>query len=267
MGQLQPVQEWHLLDAAAQQVVLQGQAPIILRGLVQHWPLVVKAQQSTAALAGYLSTFDSGKKLDAMFAPPSEQGRLFYGKNLQQFNFERMQGYLKDALAILAALQEQRQGPTFYIGSASITEYFPGLERECRLGFLPDDIIPNIWIGNRTRVATHNDNSENIACVAAGRRRFTLFPPNQEMNLYIAESDITPGGRPISLVDLSAPDLQQFPRFTQALQTAQVAVLNPGDALYIPTNWWHNVEALEPINILINFWWKGVPPCLPGWES
>lgn len=267
MEQLPPVQEWHLLDVAAQQVVLQGQAPVILRGLVQHWPLVVKAQQSTAALSEYLSTFDSGKKLDAMFAQPSEQGRLFYGKSLQQFNFERMKGYLKDALEILTALQENQQSPAFYIGSTSIAEYLSGLERECRLVFLPDDIIPNIWIGNRTRVATHNDNSENIACVAAGRRRFTLFPPNQEMNLYIAESDITPGGRPISLVDLSAPDLQQFPRFADALQTAQVALLNPGDALYIPTNWWHNVEALESINILINFWWKGAPPKFKSYDT
>ncbi|MFX8258165.1 cupin-like domain-containing protein, partial [Acinetobacter baumannii] len=68
-----------------------------------------------------------------------------------------------------------------------------------------------------------------------------------------------PAGQPISLVDLAAPDLARFPRFAEALPHAQVVTLEPGDALFIPSQWWHGVEGLDPINALVNFWWRQTP--------
>lgn len=97
----------------------------------------------------------------------------------------------------------------------------------------------------------------------AGRRRFTLFPPEQLKNLYVGPLDFTLAGQPISLVDIDAPDLQTYPRFAAALETALRAELGPGDALYIPPMWWHDVRALEDFGCLINFWWRdGDPPHL-----
>jgi hypothetical protein len=55
------------------------------------------------------------------------------------------------------------------------------------------------------------------------------------------------------------PDLTRFPRFAAALRVAEVAELSPGDAIYIPALWWHNVEALEDFNVLVNYWWRDVP--------
>ncbi len=98
---------------------------------------------------------------------------------------------------------------------------------------------------------------DNLACVAAGRRRFTLFPPEQIGNLYIGPIDFTPAGQAISLVDVTAPDLARFPRFAAALEAAQVVELEPGDALFIPSLWWHHVEGLEAFNVLVNYWWRG----------
>lgn len=250
---------WDSLTTDEQCRVLAGESPVILRGYVKHWPVVVHAHQSFASLRDYLLAFDSGLLFDAMLAAPAEAGRLFYGASLESFNFKPMKGRLRDAFEILGSLQDKVDGPTFYIGSKAIPEYLPGLERECSLDVLDTAIAPNIWIGNRTIVAAHNDNAENIACVAAGRRRFTLFPPDQGDNLYIADAPNTPGGRPISLVDLRAPNFKVFPNFSKALACAQVAHLDTGDALYIPTHWWHYVEALDPVNILVNFWWSGKP--------
>ena len=96
---------------------------------------------------------------------------------------------------------------------------------------------------------------ENVAVVAAGRRRFTLFPPSAEPDLYLGPHDPTPAGARISMVHVTAPDLDRFPRYASALDVAQVAELSPGDAIFIPRDWFHHVEALERFNVLVNYWW------------
>ena len=115
-----------------------------------------------------------------------------------------------------------------------------------------------MWLGNSAIVAPHFDVHDNIACVVAGRREFTLFPPDQIANLYVGPTLDAPGGVPISMVDLHNPDLERFPNFTQALSVAQQALLEPGDGIFIPSPWWHAVESLDKINVLINYWWGGL---------
>ncbi|MBL0915660.1 MAG: cupin-like domain-containing protein, partial [Sphingopyxis sp.] len=121
--------------------------------------------------------------------------------------------------------------------------------------------LESIWIGTRTRIAAHNDFPDNLACCAAGRRRFTLFPPGEFRNLYLGPIDNTPAGRAISMVDFEHPDLAAHPKFVEAMAHAQTAELEPGDAIFIPSMWWHHVEGLEEFNILVNYWWRRAP----GW--
>jgi hypothetical protein len=61
------------------------------------------------------------------------------------------------------------------------------------------------------------------------------------------------------MVDPLNPDLERYPRFPAAWATARQAELSPGDALYIPYMWWHGVESLEPVSILVNYWWNDGP--------
>jgi len=61
-------------------------------------------------------------------------------------------------------------------------------------------------------------------------------------------------------VNLREPDYEKFPKFRQAHESAREAVLGPGDAIYIPILWWHGVESLEPLNILVNYWWNDTLP-------
>jgi hypothetical protein len=96
---------------------------------------------------------------------------------------------------------------------------------------------------------------EGINCTVIGRKRFTFFPPDQLANLYVGPLELSPGGQPTSMVRVSAPDLERYPRFAQALAAAETAEIEPGDAIFVPSLWWHNVEALEPVNFSINFWW------------
>lgn len=78
-------------------------------------------------------------------------------------------------------------------------------------------------------------------------------------NLYVGPLDFTMAGQPASMVPLHEPNFDLHPRFREALAAARTAELEPGDAIYIPTLWWHNVEALSPLNVLVNYWWRDVP--------
>ncbi len=234
--------------------------PAILRGYVRNWPAVQASQTSDQALRDYLVAFSQGQPIELFLGPPDINGRFFYDDTLQGFNFVRRKDHFETAMKRLQSMESERQPPAFYIGATSIRATLPNLEKDNALDLVDARIPPNIWIGNRTTIPTHYDVSDNIACVVAGHRRFTLFPPEQVRNLYVGPIDFTPAGQPISLVDPYAPDLERYPKFADAMSSALVAELEPGDALYIPSLWWHQVESLDTFNVLINYWWEyGVP--------
>ena len=53
--------------------------------------------------------------------------------------------------------------------------------------------------------------------------------------------------------------LSENAKFAEALEHAQEGELGPGDALYLPSMWFHHVESLEPIGMMINYWWREGP--------
>jgi len=187
---------------------------------------------------------------------PEIEGRFFYNDDMSGFNFGRLNSTFETMLNLFASLAGSDEEPSYYIGSTSVDLALPGFRAENDIALGAGNPLVSIWMGNRTRIAAHFDNPSNIACVAAGRRRFTVFPPEQLNNLYVGPLDFTPAGQAISLVDFKQPDLQRFPRFEEALQHARVAELDPGDALYLPSLWWHHVEALDTFNVLVNYWWR-----------
>jgi hypothetical protein len=99
--------------------------------------------------------------------------------------------------------RDAAQPPTIYVGSTRST--LPARLPPERSAAGGARALASIWIGNRTRIAAHYDLPDNVAVVAAGHRRFTLFPPEQVRNLYVGPVDFTrrpagqPGGFPIRL--------------------------------------------------------------------
>jgi hypothetical protein len=253
-------------DETIRREVFASQQPAILRGLVSDWPAVKQGLRSAADVVAYLRRLDNGKPVDAVMTPPEVEGRIFYDEGMNGFNFVRNQ------LPISAvAEQAMRYGafarpPAVAVQSALIRDCLPGFAAENRLPLL-GEIQPRIWLGNRITTRTHLDEWNNIGCVVAGRRRFTLFPPEQIANLYIGPLDFAPTGAPMSLVSLHDADLDRFPRFRDALAAGVVAELRPGDAIFIPALWWHHVESLEPLNVLVNYWWHAVAGTPVGVDS
>lgn len=247
---------------ALDDALLQSTEPLVLRGVVAHWPMVAAARAGDADAVGYLSGFASADAPPAVatVGPPEIGGRFFYDDDFTGFNFRREHVPLAVALrTLLKYAQSEEPPPAIYVASTTIDTWLPGFRGANDLDFGKRAPLASIWIGNRTRVAAHQDLPDNLACVVAGRRRVTLFPPDQLRNLYIGPLDATPAGQAVSLVDFAAPDLARFPRFAEAMRHARTAVLEPGDAVLIPSMWWHHMEALAGFNVLVNYWWRRSP--------
>lgn len=260
-----PVAEYHGVgrDRFRDEIRPLGQ-PAVLRGLASHWPAVEAARASPRGLTDYLRRFGTDRPVAAIVGPPEIQGRLFYRDDFAGLNFSQQRATLGQFLEKLEQERENPRPPALALQSAPITELLPGFGDENGIDLLHPGIVPRAWIGNKVRVVPHFDVMENIGCVVAGRRRFTLFPPEQIANLYVGPFELTPAGAPVSLVDPQAPDLERFPRYAEAAAAAQSAVLEPGDAIYIPYQWWHGVDSLEPVNLFVNYWWNPAPCGLGG---
>lgn len=245
--------------------IIQSSRPLILRQLVSRWPLVKKARLGDRDVMEYLKSFYNGRPTVVCRTEPEAAGRLFYNADLTNLDYQSYKGRIDETLDTILAGLTQEHPPGYYIASNIIDTHLPGL-REANDLKVPRAVSPNtdgetvsIWIGNATTATCHYDALDNLACCVAGRRRFTLFPPEQIHNLYPGPLEPTPGGQVISLVDFKNPDFKVFPRFSEALKHAYVAELEPGDALFLPSMWWHHVEALAPFNLLTNYWWNDAP--------
>jgi hypothetical protein len=244
-------------DAAMSAEIIPRGRPAVFRGLVANWPAVRRGLESRESLVGYLCSFDSGAPVDAIMTPPEVGGRIHYNESMRGFNFVRNRLPISAVAEQVLRYSNFQNPPAVAAQSALIRDSVPGFALENRLTLLDESVQPRIWLGNAITTPAHFDEWNNIACVVAGRRRFTLFAPEQIGNLYIGPLDFAPTGAPMSLPTLHQPDFARFPKFRLALEAAVVAELGPGDAIYIPPTWWHHVESLEPFNLLVNYWWHG----------
>ncbi len=244
--------------------LLEAGRPVILKGIASDWPLARAGEKSAQSAMDYLRSFYSGKPVVCSAGGPEMGGRFFYNEAVTGLNFDARRARLDEVLDRLAAHLGDDSAPHFYVGSTEVDVYLPGLRKDNDLVLIDPMFEQNppmvgIWLGNRTIASAHYDMSNNIACNLVGRRRFTLFPPDQTPNLYPGPLEPTPGGQVVSMVNFDAPDFERYPRFRDALETAEVAELEPGDFLFYPALWWHHVEGLNDFNVMINYWWNTSP--------
>ncbi len=253
--------EWHgVTRTRFEDEILGRNEPAILRGLVTDWPAVARGRESSLAIAQYLADLDNGTPVTALMTPPEEDGRIFYDASMAGFNFLRTQRSVSQVLEQVLRYAQFERAPAVAVQSAQIASCLPGFTSDNVLPLLDASVAPRLWFGTAITTPAHFDESHNIACCVAGRRRFTLLPPEQIANLYVGPLDHAPAGTPLSLVDFAHPDFERFPRFREALAHARVAELEPGDAIYIPPLWWHHVDSLARLNMLVNYWWIRTVP-------
>ena len=253
--------EWHNVDLKVlHEEIIPRDKPAVLKGLVKDWPIVRAAAQSPQALLEYVRERDLSRPIRVLVGQPDIKGLYFYRDDMSGLNFEYAQRPFHAALASILAGASQANPPSIYTGATPVEDNFPQIGTENTLDILQKHLSdkpasPFLWLGNTVTAATHYDNLDGINCIVTGRKRFTFFPPDQFPNLYIGPLDLAPGGQPTSLVKVADPDLERYPRFAKALESAETVDVEAGDAVFIPAFWWHNVESLEPLNISMNYWW------------
>lgn len=251
-------------DAIPWQELFDRSEPVVLKELVGGWELVQAGGRSPTEAIDYLESFYNGKTVGAYFGSPEIRGRYFYNESVSGLNFETRRAPLDEVLEGIREHLTTDDPPSLYVGSTTVDACLPGFRDKNDLPFdapMFEDNAPlaSIWIGNRSVASAHYDAPNNLVCCAVGRRRYTLFPPEQIFNLYPGPLEPTPGGQAVSMVDFASPDFERFPRFREAIAAAQVAELEPGDVLFYPAMWWHHVEAFDAFNVMLNYWWNTSP--------
>jgi len=255
-----PMPEWRNVDRAVFLSEIEPlRQPAVLRGLVAHWPLVQKSLEGPVASYEYLRVFNPGSDVEYLAGMPGIKGRFFYNDAVNGENFTRHRGPLQHALRLVLEAASVSDPPAVSIQAVPVALHMPDLELRNSLDLAGNGARPRLWVNNAMTEAPHLDWHDTVACVVAGRRRVTLFPPEQVANLYAGPLHSTLNGVPTSMVDVEDPDLERHPRYAQALEQAFVAELEPGDAIYVPYMWWQGARSLEPFNMLVNYVWEVAP--------
>lgn len=144
----------------------------------------------------------------------------------------------------------------YYVMQKSIPNEFPELLPDIQVPewIETDNPLINLWFGTADNVTPlHYDRFNNFFAQVYGRKRMTLFDPMQTELLYPypIEAEMSH----VSFVDIEEPDFESYPEFRKA--TPLECVLKPGELLFLPAFWWHQVRSLE-VAISVNFWWS--PP-------
>jgi len=110
----------------------------------------------------------------------------------------------------------------------------------------------NLWIGAKGNITpVHWDTAHNFLAQIYGIKSLFLFSPDQSSLLYPTYDMCSHNHSYIP--DIKKPNYNKFPKFKESKYCN--IILNPGNVLFIPTEWWHQVESLTT-SISLNFWWN-----------
>jgi len=183
MRQTKTIEGFQFQDIDFDAFIRKGE-PCIFKGALSDCALVTAAKQSDEAAMSYLRSFDSQKPLFYYNAKADADTRFFYTKEMDGFNYATSYASVTEFFDSLMREKQKPSGDSFYVGSAELEDHFPDLLNKNEL-MLSGDVFEKhpasigIWLGNRTTAVAHYDVSNNIAASVVGRRRFTLFPPEQ----------------------------------------------------------------------------------------
>ncbi|MBB3223995.1 cupin-like domain-containing protein [Pseudoduganella umbonata] len=226
------------LDKAAFRARAAQGLPFVMTGIVDRWPLAALTVQSLREHYSHLPVRARvGDYVNTAFAPDRAMRDM------------GMLEYLDLVAAGTEGLPPMHLPP--YLGNLELRE----LNRLCHWPSYFDKIgPPRFWLGPAGTVTPlHCDYDDNLFAQVWGSKRIMLAPPHHDEFLYPNEANAILFGSPF---DPEAPDFDRFPLARQAATIE--CLVGPGDMLYVPAGWFHQVRALT-FSLSSNRWARGVP--------
>ncbi len=232
--------------------------PVIVQGVMERWPALTTwswphLAEFLGEHAGEVIVSANGLYPDYLSEPSPMTKVAMTFKELVERMFEAEGTGARPPLLAL--------GETYYIyGKSYLFEAFPELLKDVSppscLGTTPVSTT-STWISSKGCVTPlHYDLPNTLLCQVRGSKEVHLFDPQQYDRLYLRGARF-PGFDNFerqSQVDIHHPDFAAFPEFRRAV--ALSVTLREGEALFIPSNWFHEVETLEP-SISVGFTFAG----------
>ncbi|MCD6039081.1 MAG: hypothetical protein K0S27_481 [Gammaproteobacteria bacterium] len=228
-----PMKEFFKKCVSINPLLLQDQ-PLLFRGAILQWPALRKWTNAylTHALqdsqANNLFIFDKNYHRNRLFNHTAKSGfeQVLYGDESQRFYLTRQplkgkEEKLLEDIQIPSWIKNKR----FY--------------------------LPNIWAGQSMSITPlHYDSTDGYLCQVAGYKRVYLFSPKDSLYLY-PRSPLTGGQFNLSeITHVHQAPVDTHPHFLHA--NIHSILLGPGDTLYIPQGWWHQVFNLS-YSVAVNF--------------
>ena len=226
------------LDAAAFRARAALGLPFIITGIVERWPLTSLTLPTLRERYSHLQVRARvGDYIGTAFAPD---------RAMQDMSM----------LDYLALVEAGTEGLPPYLGNLELRE----LNSLCHWPtYFSKMGPPRFWIGPAgTMTPLHCDYDDNIFAQIWGSKRIFLAPPHHDAFLYPREANAILFGSPFNP---EAPDYEQFPLARQAAMVE--CIVNPGDLLYVPAGWYHQVHALT-FSLSSNRWSRAMPFALKG---
>ncbi|XP_069466278.1 Fanconi anemia core complex-associated protein 20 isoform X1 [Ambystoma mexicanum] len=217
---------------------LMPQKPVILNGVIDHWPCLKKwSCDYICEVAGCRTV-------------PVEIGSRYTDEAWSQTLMT-----VDDFVDKYIVNQHSSIG---YLAQHQLFDQVPELKKDicipdyCCLGEGDEeDITMNAWFGPEGTVSPlHHDPQQNFLAQVVGRKYIRLYSPHESENVYPHETAILHN---TSQVDVENPDVKNFPLIERA--TYQECILSPGQILFIPVKWWHYVRSLD-VSFSVSFWWS-----------
>ncbi|XP_078664060.1 bifunctional peptidase and arginyl-hydroxylase JMJD5-like [Branchiostoma floridae x Branchiostoma belcheri] len=200
--------------------------PVILSGAARLFPAYKRWND------WYLTVQYGWRKLHVDFAKKEETDS--YNEEMRLFDF----------------LQRYKQSELYMVDSipkAMMKEVYLPQSLACG-GFAQRLQDMKLWLSSGGTASTlHMDNMDNLNCVLSGTKDWFLLGKDEAEKWALYHDD----GEEIA-VDVERVDMYQYPGLsTIPWWSARVP---PGDCLYVPQGWYHQVRS-HGRNMEVNFWW------------
>lgn len=207
-----------------------GCRPLVLTEQARDWPAMARwSPQDLKARFGHL---DIEIQAERNADPRYEENKL------QHRRHARLADFVDQVLAggttndyYMTANNEALRRPEF----APLLEDIGTLPEACDRSQLAQR--SSFWFGPAgTTTPLHHDTIMLFHTQVVGRKRWRFISPLQTPKLYNYNGVYSP-------IDLDRPDLARYPDFAQA--TVLEVVCEPGETVFLPLGWWHQVTSLD----------------------